>query len=149
MAKAGRLEMKFLSTSLIALASVAALASPSMAQNVSTVSVKPGLVISAVSDSSEIQTVPIPGGNVGFEANPSFFAGAQLCVSGLGANWAIKRDGTLDTRDPARRMSCAPISASGQASVRNPFGPDAVPVILLSDGRIVWAGRDRLTGLSS
>jgi hypothetical protein len=131
-----------------ALALASAIAMPVAAQNNSTVSTRAGTVISAVSDSRDIAMPAIPGGSVGFEADPTLFQGANLCVSGLDSNWAIKQDGTLDTRDPARRASCAPISANGQASVSNPFGANAVPFIE-RDGRIIaWAGRNRLTGLS-
>ena len=131
-----------------ALALASAIAMPVAAQNNSTVSTRAGTVISAVSDSRDIAMPAIPGGSVGFEANPALFQGANLCVSGLDSNWAIKADGTLDMRDPARRASCAPIGANGQASVPNPFGASAVPFIE-RDGRIVaWAARNRLTGLS-
>ncbi|MCW1888301.1 MAG: hypothetical protein KIH67_001990 [Candidatus Moranbacteria bacterium] len=136
------------SATMIALAASAVIASPVLAQSSSTVSVRAGTVISAVSDSRDIAMPAIPGGSVGFEADPSLFQGANLCVSGLDSNWAIKADGTLDTRDPARRASCAPISASGQASVPNPFGANAVPFIERGGRIIAWAGRNRLTGLS-
>lgn len=124
-----------------------------------TVSVTHPLGISAVFDGREIaMSIPngsIPNGHVGFEANNGIFRGAALCVSGTGANWSLRRDGTVDLRDPARRPSCAPIDAAGRASVPNPYGTNAVPWIGAdSDGdgvidRIVaWAGRDRLSGLT-
>ena len=140
--------MKFLNKKSIAIALSVVIAAPALAQSASVVSTRPGVAISAVSDSSDIAMPAIQGGSVGFEANPALFQGANLCVSGLDGNWAIKSDGTLDTRNPARRASCAPISANGTASVSNPFGPSAVPFIERGGRIIAWAGRDRLTGLS-
>ena len=158
--------MKFVSNlnsavTMLAIAASAVIASPVLAQSSPTVSVRAGTAISAVSDSSEIAMPSIPGGSIGFEANPAFFAGGQLCVTGLGENWAIKQDGTLHQERPivradgsveqrrsARTPSCAPINADGHASVSNPFGPDAVPFVIAADGRIYWAGRNRLTGLN-
>lgn len=129
--------------------STLAIAAPVVAQSSSVVATRPGVAVSAVSDSSDIAMPAIPNGSVGFEANPTLFQGANLCVSGLDGNWAIKSDGTLDTRNPARRPSCAPIGANGQASVANPFGPNAVPFIERGGRIIAWAGRDRLTGLAN
>lgn len=125
---------------------VVLISSPALAQS-STVATS-GKPISAVYDANEIAMAPLPGGrgNLGFEADPAFFAGANLCVSGRDDNWAIRRDGTLDTYNKARRASCAPIGPDGHVSVPNPFGPSAVPFIERDGRMLAWAGRDRLTG---
>lgn len=135
-------KIAFIASAVVALSAVSAFA----ADNTVSTADKP---ISIVYDASEIAMAPLPGNrqNMGFEADPAFFQGAELCVVGLNENWAVKRDGTFDTNDPARRMSCAPIGPDGQASVVNPFGPDAVPIIKGGDRLLGWAGRDRLRGL--
>ena len=154
--------MKKLLFSNLVMIAACSLAMPALAQSSSTVSVKPGMQISAVSDSSQIAMPAIPGGSVGFEANQAFFKGGQLCVTGLDDNWAIRDDGTLhqekpiirsdgsvEVRQSARTPKCAPIQDNGQVSVSNPFGPNAVPFIIAADGRIYWAGRNRLQGLAN
>ena len=135
---------------MLALAAFTAFAMPAAAQQRSspTVSVSSPLGISAVSDVTEIAMPSLPDGVAVFERTPAFFEGAQLCVSGLDANWAVRRDGTLDTRNPARRASCSPI-INGKATVSNPFGPRAVPFIERAGRIVAWAGRDRLSGLDN
>lgn len=148
--------MKFLNKILLAAPALLAcsIANPALAADgvVSTNS----LPVSAVYDSKEIAMQQLPGGksNMGFEADPAFFQGANLCISGQGDNWSLRRDGTVDEYNPGRKPSCALIDADGHARVANPFGDKAVPWIGVDtngdgtvDRIIAWAGRDRLNGV--
>ncbi len=136
--------MKKMYLSIVAIAASLAI-TPAFAEP-TTVSVDSPLGVSAVSDASVIAMPAIPGGNVDYARNPDFFANASLCVSNPDGNWAIRRDGTLDTFNPERRAACAPI-VNGQAAVSGNFVRGATPFIM-RDGRILaWAGRDRLKGL--
>ena len=141
------MKSKFLNNRSIAiiLAASALAASPALADT-TTVSVASPLGISAVSDAREIAMPAIPGGNVGYESNPSFFQGASLSVSNPGDNWAVRHDGSLDTKNPERAAACSPI-VNGRASITANLVRGATPFIMKDIRILAWAGRDRLVGL--
>ena len=57
-----------------------------------------------------------------FSENPAFFKGAELCVSGLNLNWAVKRSGEIVTNDPVRKAYCTPIGDDGKVTLTSGFG---------------------------
>jgi hypothetical protein len=91
---------------------------------------------------------PLPGGvqNLNYAGNPSFFEGAQLCISGRDGNWSVKKNGMIETnpRVPERRPVCVPI-VNGQASVQSPFGRESDAFIERNGAIIAWAADNTLT----
>ncbi|OGI22522.1 MAG: hypothetical protein A2808_03425 [Candidatus Moranbacteria bacterium RIFCSPHIGHO2_01_FULL_55_24] len=78
-----------------------------------------------------------------FEANPSWFAGKQICVSGRRDFWSVRRDGVI-VNEGLRVPVCAPISPNGTVSLSVNF-PTGFDPFIAEGGRIVaWASRDDL-----
>lgn len=144
---------KFISMLCLALGATLASAAPALADTWTTTRIAavtvseekiamPGLSNVAGSDCSKADD----GGKgqacfLTFEANPGFFAGKQLCVSGQVDEWAVTRDGAI-INDGPRRAICSPINPDGSSSVSVDFRNDGVPFIAEGGRIIAWASRE-------
>ncbi|MEY4482628.1 MAG: hypothetical protein RL693_80 [Verrucomicrobiota bacterium] len=82
-----------------------------------------------------------------FKRNPGFLAGAEMCISNTGPEWALETNGT-QSRDPRRQPSCAMIGSDGNFSITATLGVNATPYIRKAGRFAGWVDRKSLRGMT-